>query len=175
MKKVSKQRSRGVILSPVKLKDDFLIELGNMVVTFSNLEKNLQDLCASQIKSRGKHYIGYIIVSEYSFRQLINVTRCIMVKKEYIDICGDVFQRLNNIEQERNKIIHSYYGTDIHDGSIVRNKNKNKPVGHVIDMIKISKEDVNKLITEMKETERVIWSIKSLITQKKIRIKTPSN
>ena len=151
----------------ITMNTEFIKELGYMVVAFSNLEKELQGLCGSQIKGTGKNYIANIITSEYSFKQLIKVTRSVLIKTEHIDKCPhNLFNRLNAIEDERNKIIHSYYGLDIHDGAIIRNKNKNRPHGHIIDMVKISFEDVSKLVNDMKKIERELQVIKHKVTKR---------
>ena len=73
------KNSRGVMFGSIIIENQFIVELSNMVVMFSNLEKELHSLCPSQIKSKGKYFIDYIITSKYSFKQLINVTRSLKV------------------------------------------------------------------------------------------------
>ena len=103
---------------------EFVFAVGRMTINFSHLEFMLSILCGTHIGT--KFPINQLLVSEYSFKQLVNVTRSLLLKvnKRRKITYDKIFKEINELEQIRNKIIHSCYGGFENQYGVVRQKHR---------------------------------------------------
>lgn len=158
IKFANKHKDRWVCLEPNELDVEFLKAIGLVTVSFSKLEEDIRVLCGSYIENYGNKFIGRIFTSEYSFKQLLKVTRSLLVTTGYIDEKDSLFSDINKIEEKRNQIIHSYYGNKT-DNTIFRYKNKNISKGHIRTSSEITIDDINVLSIEINRISKKIIDI----------------
>lgn len=148
IKYIIENHHKAYTLEVQDINPDFLKAVGLMTVTFSKLETDVKKLCNCFIKSFDRVHIANIITSEYSFKQLVNVTKCILLETECIEVNDKLFAKIIKAEEDRNTIIHSLYGTRA-DNVVIRQKSKNYKRGHQHISKEITITEVNKLTNEM--------------------------
>jgi len=145
---------------------DFIFAVGRMTINFSHLEFMLQLLCGMHLEA--KQPINQLLVSEYSFKQLVNVTRSLLLKvnirrkKTY----EKIFKEINELEQVRNKLIHSCYGGFENKHGIVRQKHRNRSKGFEEIVELMTAEDIHVIADRMDNLSKSIGKIIFKISSK---------
>jgi hypothetical protein len=119
------EKNKSVVLGERYLSRDFLVAVGRMTINFSHLENILSMLCLVIIKSG----YGQIITAEYSFKQLMNVIRSVLINCNEFEDFKITYNKIKQIEEKRNQIIHSFYGQNENENVIIRRKVSNKDKG----------------------------------------------
>lgn len=155
---IIKNYDKSLSLDPSEVGDDFLRIVGLMTLTFSALEESIRVLCGNHIRNYGSVSIKQIITSEYSFKQLIKVTRSILIATNRLTPKNKLFDSILKIEQKRNIIIHSQYSSKT-PSSIYRIKKKNVSKGYKMENESINVEFVKNLVNEMQECQKQVYMI----------------
>jgi len=143
-----------IILGEDNLTDDFIKAVGRLTINFSHLEFSFSLFCGSQMGI--KEPINEIITSELSFKQIVNITsgifREIEKDPEMIEQFNKILASAWKLEEERNKIIHSFYGRgDEPNDKIIRHKHSSKfKKGFKKDYQEVDAIYVNKISDEIK-------------------------
>lgn len=97
--------------------------IGKITINFSTLELLLSSFTTRLISEDSK--IGAIVTCEMSFQNLLkafdSLTQYKLNKTEHKKI-AEIIKRLNNVEQERNKVTHSTYANAENSAEITRLK-----------------------------------------------------
>ncbi len=114
-----------VLLGAGEFSEEFTSAVGKLTLNFAHLEFIFTLFAGMQMRSG--YPINELVLSEFSFRQLINVSVGIYKlyepsKEEYAEF-QSIVKRATHLEQQRNTITHSFYGTHEKTKSIVRYKN----------------------------------------------------
>ena len=121
------KENEGILFDSSNFEPDFLQAVGKITINFANLELYLSLFCGMHIRAYPL-IINEIITSELSFKQLVHITIAIYKEIEpdhnKIDQFTELAKKLFSLEQRRNAIIHSNYGTE--NKKVVRQKNTAK-------------------------------------------------
>jgi hypothetical protein len=97
-----------------KIDDEFCLAIGRVTISFANLELTLSLFCGAHIGSNTP-IVNQIITSELSFKQLVNISvavhREVESNEDKIEKFYEIAKKLFALEQRRNAIIHSNYGS----------------------------------------------------------------
>jgi hypothetical protein len=147
--------------------DDFCKAIGRVLVNFSLLEFTIGTVVAglAQGSASGKFdswplegvegeeakVVGEILTSGSSFKRNIEMLccldqlRCPKVDKKTFD---ELVKKLFHLEEERNKIVHSVWGT-LPDGNAERYKVAVRSKGHKVSRDKVSLTELHSLSKEI--------------------------
>lgn len=114
-----------ILLGTEGFSEEFTSAVGKLTLNFAHLEF-MFSLFAGMHMNSGYPF-NELVLSELSFRQLINVTVSLYdlfepTKDEHIRF-KDIVKRAVYLEQQRNIITHSFYGIHEKSKTIVRHKN----------------------------------------------------
>jgi hypothetical protein len=97
-----------------EVKDEFLREIGHIAVSFSLLEEILRFLVIALVDEPQR--IGVIITSELSFKNLKSLAFALAKEKlsdgSELNRLRELIKEITALEEERNRIMHSGWGTD---------------------------------------------------------------
>jgi hypothetical protein len=149
-----KEEDSSLIMGTENLDENFIKSVGLLTLNFAHLEFCFTLFAGSQFGI--KYPLNRIILSELSYKQLLNISAGIYKELE-TDI--EKLEKFNQIlkdsfvlEQQRNTITHSFYGHDENAKIIVRRKNSSKgKKGYREQEEIINAETVNEIAEQMKE------------------------
>ncbi len=120
-------KTEGILFDSNTFEPEFLQAVGKITINFANLELYLSLFCGTHIRAFPP-VINQIITSELSFKQLVHISIAIYKEVEQdpikIERFLEISKKLFDLEQRRNAIIHSNYGTE--NNKIVRQKSTAK-------------------------------------------------
>jgi hypothetical protein len=140
--------------------EEFIKALGRMTLAFAHLEFSLSLFCGTY--SGVKYPINEIITAQFSFKQLINLASSLYHHAEQdakkINELDKVLSKSTQLEQERNKIVHSFYGLKgKSDLIVVRQKNTTRlKKGFHKQYEEMNAEQVNILATKISKVSKEI-------------------
>lgn len=107
---------------------EYLVHIGDVTVSFALLENTFQNLTGSLLGAKGA--AGNIVVAGLSFRNLRTLTQNLYLDRNGKDINWEALEALikkaGQLEERRNTITHSYWGSGRDESHICRLKNTAK-------------------------------------------------
>jgi hypothetical protein len=156
MKKVNEDiEDSELLMDSNSLDEDFIKSVGRLTLNFAHLEFCFMLFAGSQMGTRQP--LNQIIISELSFRQLLNISagiyKVVETNQEQFAKFEKILKDSFVLEQQRNTITHSFYGHNKKTKIIVRRKNTSKgKKGFIEQEGIINAEFVNKIADQMNET-----------------------
>lgn len=143
-----------LLIDSNSLDEDFIKSVGRLTLNFAHLEFCVMLFAWSQIGA--PQPLNQIVISELSFKQLLNISSWIykVVEKDWrkLSIFEEMLKDAFALEQKRNTLTHSFYGHDKKAKIVVRRKNSSKgKKGFVEHEEIIDAKAVNKIADEMDE------------------------
>jgi len=157
-----------LLMDSNSLDENFLKSVGRLTLNFAHLEFCFMLFAGSQIGTRPP--LNQIIVSELSFKQLLNISagiyKVLETNQEQLAKFAKILKDSFMLEQQRNTITHSFYGHNQKAKIIVRRKNTTKGKKGFIEQEElINAEFVNKIADQMNKTSlelgKMIFTISS--------------
>jgi len=157
-----KEEEFSLIMGTEKMDDNFIQSVGLLTLNFAHLEFCFRLFAGSQFGI--KYPLNEIIVSELSFKQLLNISSGIYKEleadteqlKEFNQILKNSFV----LEQQRNRITHSFYGHHEKKKIIIRRKNSSKgKKGFREQEETIDADTIYKIAEQMEETSKRLVKI----------------
>lgn len=150
-----KEEEPYLIMGTDNMDDNFIKSVGRLTLNFAHLEFCFRLFAGSQFGI--KYPLNEIILSELSFKQLLNISAGIYKKLEFdterLDKFNQILKNSYIMEQQRNTITHSFYGYNEKTKIIVRRKNSSKgKKGFKEQEEIINAETVNKIAEQIKDT-----------------------
>lgn len=150
-----KEEDSSLIMGTENMDENFIRSVGLLTLNFAHLEFCFTLFAGSQFGI--KYPLNGIILSELSYKQLLNISAGIYKELE-TDI--EKLEKFNQIlkdsfvlEQQRNTITHSFYGHNENAKIIVRRKNSSKgKKGFKEQEEIINAETVNEIAEQIKDT-----------------------
>lgn len=105
--------------------------LGLLVMSFNRLERDVGELLAALIQSND-HHTRHALVASMSFGQKVDLIAALYLERfkgneAQKSLCNSAVKKLHRFEEERNKYIHSWWGTKrFGDTDFIRIKPKTK-------------------------------------------------
>ena len=137
------------------LDENFIKSVGRLTLNFAHLEFCFTLFTGSQLGTRQP--LNQIIVSELSFKQLLNISsgiyRVIETDQEKLEKFDQILKDAFYLEERRNTITHSFYGHNQETKIIVRHKNTSKGKNGYREQTEIiNAESVNEIADQMNKT-----------------------
>lgn len=110
---------------------EIAMAIGRMVIRFNSLDRDLGQLLAALLESKNT-FVGAALVASIGFSQKVDLLAALYLEKFKEDPakcaeCRTAIQKLRTIEEERNKYVHSCFGTSSFGSSeFLRTKPKTK-------------------------------------------------
>jgi len=144
----SKEKESTLMMGTENMDENFIKSVGLLTLNFAHLEFCLRLFAGSQFGV--KYPLNEIILSELSFKQLLNISAGIYKEleadTEKLDKFNQILKDSFAFEQQRNTITHSFYGQNGDLKIIVRKKNSSKGKKGFIEQTEIINADtVNKI------------------------------
>jgi len=151
----SKEKESTLMMGTENMDVNFIKSVGQLTLNFAHLEFCFRLFAGSQFGV--KYPLNEIILSELSFKQLLNISAGIYKELEADTVKLDKFNQILKdsfaLEQQRNTITHSFYGQNRDLKIIVRKKNSSKSKKGFIEQTEIINADtVNKIAEQINET-----------------------
>lgn len=132
--------------------NEHLIQLGRIVVNFSSLELHLKFVTYGLISNNQQ--IGQTILANMSFNAILNTFGSLLViefkDKSIVDEFKELINSINEVNEKRNKIIHSYWMLDETNNEVSIMKQKSNGLkGIKIDKSTFSESDIKKVADEI--------------------------
>jgi len=132
------------------LDENFIKSVGLLTLNFAHLEFCFRLFAGSQFGI--KYPLNEIILSELSFKQLLNISagiyKVIETNTDKLDKFNQILKDSFSLEQQRNTITHSFYGHNKELKIIVRRKNSSKGKKGFIEQSEIINADTVNIIAE---------------------------
>lgn len=127
----NEEEKDSILLGTQGFSEEFTSAVGKLTLNFAHLEFMLSMFTGMHMNT-GYPY-NELVLSELSFRQLVNVAvglyELFEPSKEERSKFKDIIKRATLLEQQRNTITHSFYGMHERSKSIVRHKNVTRAKG----------------------------------------------
>jgi len=151
----SKEKESTLMMGTENMDENFIKSVGLLTLNFAHLEFCLRLFAGSQFGV--KYPLNEIILSELSFKQLLNISAGIYKEleadTEKLDKFNQILKDSFALEQQRNTITHSFYGQNRDLKIIVRKKISSKGKKGFIEQTEIINADtVNKISEQINET-----------------------
>jgi hypothetical protein len=107
--------------------EEFLVEIGRIVVNFALLERELFSLIHGLLKTSEE--TSRILTSELPFRTLLDLSASLVKQIHGVDEAErykEVLKIASGAEDERNLIVHSIWGINLGGNTIIRTKHTAK-------------------------------------------------
>lgn len=123
---------------------ELAMAIGRIVMHFNNLERDLGELLAALLESNN-NFVRTALVASMSFSQKVDLLAALYLEKfkedaERSEVCRSSIQKLRSLEEERNKYVHSCFGTKTFGSSeFLRTKPKTKGAKG----LSVAREEVN--------------------------------
>jgi len=152
---ISKEKESTLMMGTENMDENFIKSVGLLTLNFAHLEFCLRLFAGSQFGV--KYPLNEIILSELSFKQLLNISAGIYKEleadTEKLDKFNQILKDSFALEQQRNTITHSFYGQNRDLKIIVRKKISSKGKKGFIEQTEIINADtVNKISEQINET-----------------------
>jgi hypothetical protein len=157
-----------LLMDSNSLDENFIRSVGRLTLNFAHLEFCFMLFAGSQIGVLPP--LNQIIISELSFKQLLNISagiyKVLETNQEQLTKFDKILKDSFMLEQQRNIITHSFYGHNPKAKIIIRRKNTTKGKKGFIEQEElINAESVNKIADQMNETSielgKMIFTISS--------------
>ncbi|MDD2891767.1 MAG: hypothetical protein PHQ95_02275 [Candidatus Gracilibacteria bacterium] len=137
------------------LDENFIKSIGRLTLNFAHLEFCFALFTGSQLGTRQP--LNQIIISELSFKQLLNISsgiyKAIETDKEKLAKFDQILKDAFYLEERRNTITHSFYGHNKEAEIIVRHKNTSKGKNGYREQVEIiNAKSVNEIADQMNKT-----------------------
>jgi len=154
-KNKSKKEDFSLMMGTENMDENFIQSIGLLTLNFAHLEFCFSLFAGSQFGI--KYPLNEIVVSELSFKQLLNISSGIYKELETdskrLDKFNQILKESFVLEQQRNTITHSFYGHNENTKIIIRRKNSSKGKKGFKDEEEIINSDtVNEIAQQMKAT-----------------------
>lgn len=161
MRKIDKEEDY-ILGGAIGLSDEFIMSIGRLTLNFAHLEFCFTLFAGSQLGVASP--LNQIVTSELSFRQLLNVTQGIYnvveSNDERLANFNEIVRNANILEQQRNKITHSFYGQQEESQNIIRYKNTTKgKQGFKEQKEIVNAESINKIACEISELSTELMKV----------------
>jgi len=123
---------------------ELAMAIGRVVIHFNNLERDLGELLAALLESKNS-FVQTALVASMSFSQKVGLLAALYLEKfkddsERCDACRSSIQKLRSLDEERNRYVHSCFGTKTFGSSeFLRTKPKTKGAKG----LSVAREDVD--------------------------------
>jgi len=139
--------------------EEFIRALGRVTLAFAHLEFSLSLFCGTY--SGVKYPVNEIITAQFSFKQLINLASSLYHHTEQdvqkVTELDKLLSKSFQLEQERNTIVHSFYGLKGQNLIVVRQKNTTRlKRGFHKQYEEMKPEQVNALAEKIKQVSKEI-------------------
>ena len=136
------------------LDENFITSIGRLTLNFAHLEFCFTLFLGSQLRTQQP--LNQIVVSELSFKQLLNISsgiyKVLETNKEKLEKFDQVLKNAFYLEERRNTITHSFYGHNQETKIIMRHKNTSKGKNGYREQIEvINAESVNEIANQISE------------------------
>lgn len=151
----SKEKDSTFMMGTDNMDENFIKSIGLLTLNFAHLEFCFRLFAGSQFGI--KYPLNEIILSELSYKQLLNISagiyKGIESDTEKLVKFNQILKDSFALEQQRNTITHSFYGHDKELKIIVRSKNNSKGKKGFIEQTEIiNAETVNTIAEQINET-----------------------
>ena len=141
--------------------EEFTSSVGKLTLNFAHLEF-IFSLFAGMHMNTGYPF-NELVLSELSFRQLLNVSvglhEVLESNKNERDKFKEIVKKATSLEQERNKITHSFYG-QTNNNAIIRHKNVTRiRSGYRQQRQEITANDILVITSEIEELSFVLGEL----------------
>lgn len=149
------EEDSSLIMGTENMDENFIKSVGLLTLNFAHLEFCFTLFAGSQFGI--KYPLNGIILSELSYKQLLNISAGIYKEletdTEKLEKFNQILKDSFVLEQQRNAITHSFYGHDENAKIIVRRKNSSKgKKGFKEQEEIINAETVNEIAEQIKDT-----------------------
>lgn len=99
----------------IETEAELAMAIGRIVIHFNILERDLGELLGGLLESNS-YFVWTALVASMSFAQKVDLLAALYLEKHKDDLdrceeCRSSIQILRSLEEERNKYVHSVYGT----------------------------------------------------------------
>jgi len=174
---MSFKSSNRIMQHPVP--QNFLTYIGDMVVSFNNcLELSVKTLIQSLILEHQR--IGQIITTELPFKTLRSVALALYHERHGEDedykVLKNLMKKCGEIEEKRNKIIHSFWGANAKPNCIsnIKSTVKQKKGRINFNCSDMSENDLSEFVNEIKQKANEILEFYFYLMRNEKVINNPS-